>query len=154
MKEKLFNFWTKCLVAILGLLGFACGDKEDGDGGLVLLYGCPTATFKVSGTVTDQDSNPIANAQVVVAVIEGRTDTLKTSADGKFSVDKEDWPGIHLSIVTSCEGYSKDSVNFEPIYKGGDNSWYEGLCDTTYNPVLTKLPEPEKNQNTENNDEN
>ncbi len=147
MKNKSTSLWTRLLVVLLGVLGFACSEEENEQ---VDLYGTPNASFKVVGTVTDQDKNPVADAKVIVSFPHSYPDTLLTSADGTYSLKSENMGENPMSIVTFKDGYTKDSVAIKMDYKGGDNSWYSGNCDTTYNPVITKLPEPEENQNPEN----
>ncbi len=151
MKTKLTNLWTRILVVLLGVLGFACGDSEE-DNGMVELYGCPNASFKVSGTVTDQDKKPVADAKVVVTFPYHRLDTLVTKADGTFELKSENMGTSPMSIVTFKDGYTRDSVAIEMDYIDGDDDWYVGSCDTTYNPVISKLPE--ENNDPENNEAN
>lgn len=159
MKTKISNLWTRILVVLLGVLGFACGDSDDnvvpekfnGDKYGPCLYGSPNATFKIVGTVTDQDKNPVAEAKIVVYP-HFYPDTTLTAEDGSFTIKSENMGENPLSIVTFKDGYSRDSVALDLVFKDGDNSWYIGNCDTTYNPVISKIPESDKkdSDNTEN----
>ncbi|MCQ2251403.1 MAG: radical SAM-associated putative lipoprotein [Bacteroidales bacterium] len=141
MKQKLNKWWTRILVMILAFLGYACGDseKEEEEEDIYIygpdLYGCPSASYKIIGTVMDQDSLPIAGAQVRV-----NWDAVKTDSTGTYSCEGSNGGDYEVCIVTECDGYEKDSVTYVLDFKGG-NHWYAGHCDTTYNPILHKIPE-------------
>ncbi len=149
MKSKFKNPLSRFIVALLGLLGFltACESAD--------LYGSPYASFKLNGTVSDKDQKPISNAQVSISSPRGYSyGTQLTQSDGTFLFEERDsWPGNQLVVVTTCDGYQKDSTVLEMQFTGKKkkDEWYAGHCDISYNPVLQKIEELEEKQNSENN---
>ena len=80
MKRKALSLWSKVLAALLALFGItSCEDQ-------FAMYGCPTASFYVKGTVTDTANNPIPDIRVTVETWKGKhklyTDTLFTDSIG------------------------------------------------------------------------
>ncbi|MCQ2251402.1 MAG: radical SAM-associated putative lipoprotein [Bacteroidales bacterium] len=151
MKINFQNPLSRFLAAFLGLLGFvtACTSAD--------LYGSPYATFKITGTVTDQEQNPIPNAQITIrddyryAVANGISES-----DGSYLIEESDyWGGKKIYVVTTCDGYEKDSTMMELEFKGKKkkDDFYMGSCSCTYNPVLQKEQASENadNQASENN---
>lgn len=148
MKIKFQNPLSRFLVAFLGLLGFltACESAD--------LYGSPYASFKINGTVTDKDKKPVSNAKVNLL---GTSNSQLTNSDGTFELSSQHYSGYGKQmLVTTCDGYINDTIVFEMNFKGEkkNDEWYCGHCDTTINPVISKLAEPEENQNPENSEDN
>ncbi len=101
MKIRFQNPLSRFIAAFLGLLGFvtACTSAD--------LYGSPYASYKINGTVTDVDHNPIPNAQVTAKDLYGRNSDSKMSAsDGTFELRDGNYDGgSKIAIVTTCDGY-------------------------------------------------
>ena len=101
MEQKRKNLLSRLCAAVLALLGFA-SCEEFGFGRVE--YGCPSVDYKVSGTVTDANDNPLEGVRVIIRkrddnvptpreyyvddlgnthIYEG-DDTLFTDAKGKY----------------------------------------------------------------------
>ena len=65
MKKKKWNIET-LLSGALALLGFAgCSDNNESPD-YPLLYGTPSVGYRVTGTVTDEEGNPLKDIQVII----------------------------------------------------------------------------------------
>jgi len=121
MKPEKKTFVARLCAAVLALLGFASCERiwdsrEE--------YGVPTVDFKVMGTVTDEDANPIEGIRVIVrrefdnwpspkqSYVDdlgryheyGGDDTLYTDAKGKYE-----------SIVLESVAVGGQKVYFDDI---------------------------------------
>lgn len=125
MKKKTLSFVNRCLTAVMALLGFqACG-------GMVCLYGTPSADLKVRGKVTNTGKEPLKDIQVVLNRSEyDRKDTLYTDKDGEYSWMRGGWPSDSVKIVVNdtTGQYASDSTKVALSYdrKNADD-WYEGV---------------------------
>lgn len=130
--------------AIMTILGFSACDEIGTD-----MYGCPHATFKVSGNVTDEAGAPVSGAYVIVKGVESRNfsnswtiDTLSTNQAGVY---KKDWqnflPAEKIRFVCEDPGgeFASDSVTVEPHYTGGDKDWYVGEATERVDFKLKKV---------------
>lgn len=81
---------NKLIWMLLSLLGFAsaCSDKEkdEDQNGNLCMYGCPSVTFSVKGTVTNEAGQPIPGIRVG---IKDTYPTLLTDDKGGFAFTKE-----------------------------------------------------------------
>ena len=101
MNTKQKTFLSRLCAAVLALLGFAsCEHIWDAPSE----YGCPSVDFKVKGTVTDAEENPLKGIRVIVRTnfdnlpdsrqsyvddlgryhVYGGDDTLYTDANGRY----------------------------------------------------------------------
>lgn len=118
------------LGAVLALFG--CGSKRAAavENQVVCLYGVPTATYKVSGTVTGEKHKPLKDVQVVVKGYKNYpiTDTLRTDNKGRYTADYTWYPTDSLNIVvTDPSGeYKADSTKIEVPWKEGASVFDQG----------------------------
>ncbi len=118
------------LGAVLALFG--CGSKRAAavENQVVCLYGVPTATYKVSGTVTGEKHKPLKDVQVVVKGYKNYpiTDTLRTDNKGRYTADYTGYPTDSLNIVvTDPSGeYKADSTKIEVPWKEGVSVFDQG----------------------------
>ena len=75
----------------------------------------------VTGTITDQDDNPVQNA-VVTVYNNSASYQAKTDADGRYQIGLEDKDGIYI-ISAHADGYT--SITEGPEIKPSENS----VCD-------------------------
>ncbi|MBQ7531744.1 MAG: radical SAM-associated putative lipoprotein [Paludibacteraceae bacterium] len=144
MKTKVLKGINALLAAILGLLGVSChiGYAE---------YGSPYATFEISGTVSNEDDEPLQNIQIVhqrgwkdgagTTYWSEWPDTLYTDADGKFYRNYGgDFPLEYRKLVVNDTTgvYASDSVDTTVTYSGGDHHWYHGKGELKADFVLKK----------------
>ena len=96
MKARMLRWYDALLAAIVTMLGFsACGGDDDDDP-IILMYGTPSVTYRVSGTVSaalSEPTTPLPGIRVRAEFFgpEGQTldalaDTL-TDASGRFALD-------------------------------------------------------------------
>lgn len=145
MKKIKLQFLAQINVLIGVLLTFlGCGTTKQRpvSDRVMCLYGVPTATYKMSGTVTNQQRRPISNAQVVVKGYKNRaiTDTLTTDKKGRYQTEYTGFPTDTLNIVvTDPNGiYSTDSVQV-PVPLSETNSVFDqGVQDIKTNIKLQK----------------
>ena len=152
MKIKYLKLKNWLLVSLGGLLGLPVGCT------LPMEYGCPEATYRVKGIVTDEQGNPVAGIGVMKSgyydddlhrAIEYYKDT--TGVDGMFEVSTIDSPNIDnlkvafFDIDGEQNGSYRDtvvSVSFVGAqFTGGDGNWYEGQATQTVNVTLQRADE-------------
>ena len=130
------------LGAVLALFG--CGSKRAAavENQVVCLYGVPTATYKVSGTVTGEKHKPLKDVQVVVKGYKNYpiTDTLRTDNKGRYTADYTGYPTDSLNIVvTDPSGeYKADSTKIEVPWKEGASVFDQGEQTFKQNVQLKK----------------
>ena len=125
--KKILSFRSKILLAILSLFGVSACES-----GMTVEYGCPITTFKVHGTVSDEQHNPIQG----IAVHRG-WDNDTTGPDGKYQLyfdgvmvpDAPDTLEVTdtdtLRETAYCDTVIPISFNgIQPV--GGDGHWDQG----------------------------
>ncbi|HCS87748.1 MAG TPA: hypothetical protein DIW30_04910 [Bacteroidales bacterium] len=129
MKRKTLSFINRCLAETLALLGFqACGER----GGMVCLYGTPSADLEVKGKVTNTKQEALKDMEVVVNPISGYwKDTLYTDENGEYHwTAKGIFPTDSATVtVNDTTGlYSSDSAKVAYQYdRTKADDWYEGV---------------------------
>jgi len=92
---KIYKIYSQILSLLLILLGFsACDDdNNDDDQGPILMYGTPSATYKVKGVIVSEDTSlPVKNIRtILVETYDGKEnpywgDTIYTNNEGKFDL--------------------------------------------------------------------
>lgn len=128
----------------LAVLGFGCAsDNSD-------MYGTPIGSFEIKGIVTDENNNPIGNAEVRVTAPELPSGvysmaTAKTDSQGNYTAQGTDLPLKNLKVVC-LPGESllnADSTSVEVKYvkdKHDKNEWNVGKAEATVNFKLKKNP--------------
>lgn len=130
------------LGAVLALFG--CGSKRAAavENQVVCLYGVPTATYKVSGTVIGEKHKPLKDVQIVVKGYKNYpiTDTLRTDNKGRYAADYTGYPADSLNIVvTDPSGeYKADSTKIEVPWKEGASVFDQGEQTFKQNVQLKK----------------
>lgn len=123
-------------------------------------YGCPTADYKLQGTVTDsRTKQPIKGIRVVCAFGGlndewGYKDTLYTDATGKISKDYPSMTAFSNDIQVLLEDIDGfDNGTYEPLLlekenlpvkqmKEGDGKWYGGVYTITADAELNEYIPP------------
>jgi putative lipoprotein (rSAM/lipoprotein system) len=149
------------LVVLLGVFGFSsCNSNLEDEGGL-LMYGTPTANFKIKGTVVDEtNKQPIEGIQVkIISTFTDNNDKehivfeteniTNTKGNFEFIIPKID--GLPLSAHISDIDGEKNGLFEDKIIeidlkdaektKPGDNSWFIGEFTKTLNVELTPKAE-------------
>ena len=88
---KLRNSIIMWLLTLLGF-GSCSGIRHIMDDPSAPEYGVPTADFRIMGTVSDQDGNPVKGARVAISPLgdsEWARDTVYTDAKGEYAKDLE-----------------------------------------------------------------
>ncbi len=151
MKSVLGKGLNRFLGGLLALLGF-CGcfvvacRKE---------YGCPNATFKLTGDVKDAKGKGIEGIRVVFRPdadeeYTWENDTLYSDANGHFEKDrlKHDWPDEARNASVKFEDVdgkangafktkvlTRDELTVEQS-REGDGNWYSGIYTIYADAVL------------------
>lgn len=159
MAIKIRKGWNALLTAILGFFGVSCVFSEKYGiyipSGPVAMYGVPTATYQVQGSVQSEDGEPLKDIQVVYDVdyykqnLEyGRTkeDTLRAEEQFTVRTDElghflirtwdQEWPIDSLELEFNDTDGPENGGEFESAttkvklqYKRPDdyNGWYAGV---------------------------
>lgn len=132
-----------CALA-LTWLGFSCSDpdpdSELDSSKILLMYGTPTSSFEVKGSVTAEDGTVIHNAVVKVTESDapsGVWSFAKGSTDKKGAFDLNGSAGARKSLKIVClspdDSLESDSVTIPVTYKFDKNHpddkkafWYLG----------------------------
>ena len=151
--------WKYAMSGLLALLGFGSCDKgliPGGGGGMLCMYGQPTANYKFLGDVKDSDGKGIEGIRVVFFPEEERpsyvNDTLYTDQAGHFERDrlKYSWPDEAAKASVKFEdvdGEANGSFETKTIKrdeltvkqtKKTDDAWYEGDFTIEAKAVLKK----------------
>lgn len=123
---KASHLINAAFAAVLGMLGFSCLEPYD-------MYGTPTGSFEVKGTVTNNNNVPVENAMVILRQTTSYmepSDTTYTNAKGSYLLKvKNAWPANKVKLVCKPQDNEllADSVYIEPEFKGG-NGWDSGTA--------------------------
>ncbi len=143
MKVRFNRWYNIVLAALLSFVGYGCSDDSG-----TAMYGSPSANYQVSGTVTDENGNPIEGIKASLSFIkeqEGEIvagediSAVLTDASGKFSLGTPVMDlglnGVKL-VVKDIDGEEhggtfKDGINDiefmnAKLVTPGDGSWYSG----------------------------
>ena len=103
MKAKLLTRINALIATLVSLLGFtSCGNLFLKYGAPAVEYGTPFARWDVNGKVSDEENNPIENAQVIV-----RSPNPGQIRDTLYS-DEE---GLYRGSYTGVFPHSNDSID-------------------------------------------
>ena len=140
IKIRLFNSYNSLILLILSLLGFSTSCEDENKS---MMYGVPMAGFKVIGKVESAlDDKPIPDI-----IIEARDDYLEgtgfSKPDGTYEVGIGGDTGDHtyrLKFVDTdgalngeYESLDTTVVFKDPVFTGGDGSWYLGIAEQELN---------------------
>ena len=85
---------------------------------IMLMYGIPQASYRIVGTVTDSEGNPVEGADVIVRSNDGvqgyvTEDTLRTGKDGEYFSQRQSVITGDLRLVVDPQNATleKDSVD-------------------------------------------
>ena len=111
MKKQILKSSNALLAAILALFGInSCED------GVEALYGVETSEFEIVGTITNEESAPIKDIQVVR---HPGFDTAFTDANGNFRIVNEGFQGgyvlLHIDDVDGATNGSYQSDTAQVI---------------------------------------
>lgn len=160
MKARIIKWYDMLLGSLLGLLGFtSCNILVNPF--IRDMYGQPTASYKLVGSVTDEAGEPVKGIQVTFhpelvntseEVNAWNTDTLYSDASGKFSKDvlKYDWPDLDNAVVKFRDIDGPDNGgSFKPKdvpvsalkvdqTRKGEGNWNQGDFTITADAKLEK----------------
>jgi|GEM_PF-5026095 hypothetical protein len=140
------------VMAILGFFGISCSDGfrpfDLIDGGMRLMYGCPTSVYHVKGTVVDENDKPIKGIKIVGS--QYAADTLYTDRNGSVKDEFNSLNGTLMYFVEDVDGpdnggkFASDTIFREDFelkslktdYK--KNSFGETTYEATFKKVLKK----------------
>ena len=144
MKKNILAGINALIAILMGMLGVSChiGYAE---------YGSPYATFEMSGTVTDEQEQPLENIQVAVRNRWDRENgslgyvVCSTNSDGQYAwrTETDPWIDSFEIIVRDTAGvYESDSVNvgleFDRSGVSKQDHWNCGKAEVQQDFVLGK----------------
>ncbi|MCR5050999.1 MAG: radical SAM-associated putative lipoprotein [Paludibacteraceae bacterium] len=153
MKAKVLKVLNALLMMIVSALGLG------GCFPVVCKYGVPTATFDVSGSVTNEANEPLKNIRVVVKNAQGYFEKQDTSIiyaegycpakytteDGRYDFGEGyGWPSSSITIIAEDTSgvYKTDSAQVEVQYNRSgvakDDTWNKGSAVIEQNFRLKK----------------
>ncbi|MBQ6254648.1 MAG: radical SAM-associated putative lipoprotein [Bacteroidales bacterium] len=162
MKARATSFLKWLGGILLTLLGFSsCGTtktlEEDIEWGgprpipgvAISMYGVPTSSFKVSGTVRDGAGKTLKGIQVISYYGEStwmRTDTTYTDAAGQFSRTMRTYPADKVGFTfndidgrdNGGEFASKSTTVAVKQVGAGDGAWFQGTYEARADVQLEK----------------
>ncbi len=137
IKRNLSTFFTALCGVILSLLGFGCSSSYPDE---PCMYGMPTGTFEIKGTVTDEEGNDIEDAQIRLTEPHYPSNLSHlvglTDANGIYEIKSF---GLTDSLKVVCipvqHNLEPDSVVIKMEYKDADknDSWDIGHASATVN---------------------
>ena len=147
-------FRNKLVAVALGMLGFAsCAEIADDDPSKedICMYGEPSATYKVLGTVSDESGSPVEGIRVAIESkysSYSQYDTLYTDSSGKYLFNRGErglWPDKVVVVFEDIDG-EENGGEFESAeatpelkkVKEGDGSWYIGMLEAQADVTLKK----------------
>jgi putative lipoprotein (rSAM/lipoprotein system) len=147
MKVRFNRWYNTILTALLSLLGYGCSSENSMEmyGSPILMYGVPSAEYKISGTVTDEGGKAVEGIKTSVKQVtnyEGKPitfaiDSVLTDANGHYDMTSTHFPQspeIKL-IVEDVDGdtngaYQNDTIdinyNNAQKVKDGEGTWNNG----------------------------
>lgn len=158
IRNRWLTLCNSVLSFVLTMLGISSCDLESADeyGPMVLEYGSPYAEYEVSGTITDEEGNPVQNENVIVRQFspsyEDETgvhqqvlsDTVKSNAEGKYHYQRHDYPyfmqqKIRIVADDPTGVYENDSVDVLPEkVQEGEGTWNNGKYAANHDFKLKK----------------
>ncbi|MDE6561795.1 MAG: radical SAM-associated putative lipoprotein [Muribaculaceae bacterium] len=151
IKKHLSSFLTGICSVLLSLLGFSCSSSQE-EPDYPCMYGMPTGSFEIKGTVTDENGEDVVNAEIRVcphtepSYLTNLTD--KTDAVGNYTISSHNI--LHMAKVVCIPeqgDLEPDSIVVELEYKDRDkyaDTWYRGHAEKNVDFILKS-----KNKNKE-----
>lgn len=136
-REIFLKIFNRIFILIITFLGFSCIDDPVDE------YGMPTADFKLSGTIIDENTlNALSNIGVVM-----QNDTVYSNETGEYEIivgetpDNQIYNVQFLDLDGDLNGkyLPKDTiVDYLDInFQSADGNWYEGEKAIELNIKLT-----------------
>lgn len=158
MKVRFNRWYNAIFTALLTLLGYGCSSSEEYED--MVMYGVPTATYKVMGEVTDESGNPIEGIKTAAKIIHQYDkddrieayglDSIKTDSNGQYQLNFNGFPGdqtIKL-VVEDVDGEANggqfESDTLDVDYKNavqtekGSSFWNSGTFQIRQNISLKR----------------
>lgn len=154
MKINFSAMISRLCAAGIAFLGFGCNsDEPEEGGGGELMYGTPTGSFEIHGSVSDPEGNEVPDAAIRVTFPDLDSDlyqiaVTQTDAQGQYSLIAHDITRkVKVVCVPEDPVLERDSTLVELVYKKeefGNNMWYKGHAEAT---VEFKLKSKQNNEN-------
>lgn len=140
VSKKFSTLIYALLSGLLGLIGYSCGDEES------LMYGTPTGSYEIKGTVTDDEGNPVEGAKVTVGDVDSpkcfNLDSTITDSKGEYLLNGQittfNEKYVRMGCTPKGEDLNSETGNIKLIFKGGDGSWYYGEAEARKDFQLKK----------------
>lgn len=123
----------------LAILGFGCSSDDPGDDGdLICMYGTPTGSWEIHGSVKTQKGEEVKDATIRVSLPGYDSDpnsisTTDTDSEGAYTVEGHVLSNkLKVVCVPDNPALDADSTEIELKYKkdkNDKNSWYRGHAE-------------------------
>ena len=141
MLNKKINFSALisrlCAMGV-AFLGFGCSSSEEGEP--IFMYGTPTGSWEIRGSVSDQEGKSVAEATVRVTVPELDSDNhpmaeAETDNEGAYSIeDGHLVDRVKVVCVPEDPTLAADSTLVDLKYvkdRNDKTTWYRGHAEAT-----------------------
>ncbi|MFG6386548.1 MAG: radical SAM-associated putative lipoprotein [Muribaculaceae bacterium] len=136
IKLRVSSLLSRLCAAALVLLGYGCSSNG---GDEPCMYGTPTGTFEVKGTVVDENGNPVDGADIIITEPHFPSSTEypdgkgKSDASGNFKINGEGISGSPKKVVCkpNNENLEADSTLVKVVYDKTQStgSWDSGHAE-------------------------
>ncbi|MDE6022828.1 MAG: radical SAM-associated putative lipoprotein [Muribaculaceae bacterium] len=154
IKKTISKLVSGICSVFLALIGYSCSKSDDSDN-FLCMYGMPTGSFEIKGSVTTQEGEKVNNAEIRVAppyFPSGEcsdNEITITDHNGSYDIECDMMPLKSIKVVClPCNSnLEADSVVVDMHYikdpSQKDNSWYIGHAEETVNFTLKEKKQPE-----------
>lgn len=146
MKVNFSKMVTRLCAAGLAMLGFGCSSEGP------CMYGTPTGSWEIHGSVTDQAGAAVADAEIRVAINNADSfpfsiATADTNVEGDYAIDGHTpYKKIKVVCIPNNPALNADSTLVDLKYqkdKKDNDSWYVGHAKAKVDFRLKPKKEPE-----------
>lgn len=157
MKKSILKTSNRIYGYIIGLLGFSMGCQACESGAKMygsppVEYGTPTASYVISGKVTDAKNNPIKDINVNVVLNNNSVEQISTKDNGEYRFENSSYTTdlrytITYQDIDGAENggefadQTKNVVFSSADFTGGDGNWNQGKAEKVVNVVLEEKAE-------------
>lgn len=152
VSKRFFNHLSKLItIPVSGLIGLISGCSGNAPWTTAAMYGMPTATYKIKGTVTDGIKS-VPNLTVTLrdtAATAYTIDSTHTTTDGSYQLEEHtDARDLTVKLSVSDQDgsangryASKDTIITIPktALSNGDGNWNLGTAEKTVTITVTEI---------------
>lgn len=149
LRSKLSAIISRLCVMALALIGYSC-NTDDSNDDILCMYGTPTGSFEIKGTVTDEKGDPVKEALIRMAdpKVDSGIWSIASSVSnslGHYEVNGRTFPNEDLKVVCipMDKKYEPDSITVPVKYISDKDhqkdAWYEGHASVNVDFKLKQI---------------